>query len=344
MIRPMATAKGIGSNSATPKHSRSTVLHSRPPLERIMEIHESVKRGNYPNASTLAKKMEVSTKTIHRDIQFMRDRWDLPILYDPSYNGYKYTRTVDSFPMLQINEGELFALLIAEKALQNYRGTVFEKRLSATFKKIANSLPDIVNIHLNEWDEALSFRHTGESEVEIELFDRICKATAKRWQLIIRYKKPNHKPEERTIDPYQIANINNEWYLYAFDHKRCDIRCFLPTRIESAETTGKIFERPSSFSLDNYLSSSFGVFKGDESYNIRIKFSKTIAPFIKEKNWHPTQKIKALKNGEVELQMSLSHLTDIKRWILGWGSQAKVLSPDELAKMIQAEAKAIIEN
>ena len=301
MIRPMATAKGIRANSAKPKHSRSTVLHSRPPLERMMEIHESVKRGNYPNASTLAQKMEVSPKTIHRDIQFMRDRWNLPIEYDPSCNGFKYTRTVDS-------------------------------------------LPDTVSIHLNEWDEALSFRHTGNSELEVELFDRICKATAKRKQLKIRYKKPNREPEERTIDPYQIANINNEWYLYAFDHKRCDIRCFLPTRIEWAETTGKIFERPNSFSLDNYLSSSFGVFKGDESYNIRIKFSKTVAPFIKEKNWHPTQKIRPLKNGEVELQMRLSHLMDIKRWILGWGSQAEVLSPDELAETIQAEAKAIIEN
>ena len=178
MIRPMAKAKGNGVNSAKSKHGRSTVLHSRPPLERMMEIHESVRRGNYPNASTLAKKMEVSTKTIHRDIQFMRDRWDLPILYDPSYNGYLYTRTVDSFPMLQINEGELFAMLIAEKALQNYRGTVFEKRLSATFKKIADSLPDTVSIHLNEWDEALSFRHTGNSVLEIELFDWICRATA----------------------------------------------------------------------------------------------------------------------------------------------------------------------
>lgn len=326
------------------KRSRPTVLRSRPPLERMMEIHESVKRGNYPNARTLAQKMEVSTKTIHRDIQFMRDRWELPIEYDSSYNGFKYTRTVDSFPMLQINEGELFAMLIAEKALQNYRGTVFEKRLSATFKKIADSLPDAVNMHLNEWDQALSFRYTGKSEIEIELFDRICKATAKRKQLKIRYKKPNRKPEERVIDPYQIANINNEWYLYAFDQNRRDIRCFVPTRIECAETTGKVFDRSNSFSLDNYLSSSFGVFKGDESYNIRIKFRKTVAPFIKEKNWHPTQKIKTLKNGDVELQVSLSHLTDIKRWILGWGSQAKVLSPPELAEIIQAEARAIVEN
>ena len=89
--------------------------------------------------------------------------------------------------MLQINEGELFALLIAEKA-QNYRGTVFEKRLSAAFQKIAESLPDAVSIHLNEWDEALSFRHTGEPEVEI--FDKSAKQPPSDVPLKIRYRKP----------------------------------------------------------------------------------------------------------------------------------------------------------
>ena len=338
----MARAKGIERGKG--KRNRPAVLHSRPPLERMMEIHESVNRGNYPNATTLARKMEVSTKTIHRDIQFMRDRWDLPIEFDPAYNGFKYTRPVDSFPMLQINEGELFALLIAEKALQNYRGTVFENRLSAAFQKICDSLPDAVSIHLNEWDEALSFRHTGESGVEVEVFDRISQATAKRRQLKIRYRKPNQNPEERVIDPYQLANINNEWYLYAFDYKRSDIRCFVPTRILNAESTGKIFERPNSFTLDKYLADSFGVYKGDESYGIRVRFTKTVAPFIKEKNWHPTQQIKNLKDGSVELSLQLSHLSDIQRWILGWGSQATVLEPKELAESVRAEAQAIVDN
>ena len=309
-----------------------------------MEIHESVKRNNYPNASTLAKKMEVSTKTIHRDIQFMRDRWNLPIEFDAAYNGFKYTHPVESFPLLQINEGELFALLIANKALQNYRGTIFEKRLSTAFRKIADSLPDAVSIHLNEWDEALSFRHTGESDVEVEIFDRVCQATAKCRQIQIRYRKPNQEPEERVIDPYQLANINNEWYLYAFDHNRGDIRCFAPTRIMEVTTTGKTFDRPNTFSLDHYLSDSFGVFKGDESYDIRIKFNKTVAPYIREKNWHPTQQINNGKDGSAELSLQLSHLSDIQRWILSWGSNATVLAPKELADAVRAEALGIVDN
>ena len=108
-----------GKGKAASKRGQPKELHSRPPLDRMMQIHESIKRGNYPNATSLAQKLEVTTKTIHRDIRFMRDRWELPIEFDAAYNGYKYTRDVDSFPMLKINEGELFALLIAEKALQN---------------------------------------------------------------------------------------------------------------------------------------------------------------------------------------------------------------------------------
>jgi len=338
----MASAKG--GKSRKPKQGQHPVLYSRPPLERMMEIHESVKRSNFPNATTLATKLEVSTKTIHRDIQFMRDRWGLPIEFDAAYNGFRYTHPVESFPMLQINEGELFALLIADKALQNYRGTVFEKRLSSAFRKIADSLPDAVNIHLNEWDSALSFRHTGESEVEVGIFDKVCQAAAKRRQLQILYRKPNQKPEERVVDPYQLANINNEWYLYAFDHKRADIRCFVPARIIDITTTGKTFDRPDSFSLDQYLSDSFGVYKGDESYDIRVRFSRTVAPFIKEKNWHPTQEIKDLDNGSIELYLQLSHLSDIQRWVLSWGSNAVALSPKELVDSIQREAQGIVDN
>ena len=91
---------------------------SRPPLERMMRIHQAIASGKYPNASTLAREIEVVPKTIHRDIEFMRDRLQLPLAYDDRRYGYYYTEEVSGFPTLQITEGELVALLIEEKALQ----------------------------------------------------------------------------------------------------------------------------------------------------------------------------------------------------------------------------------
>jgi len=326
-----------------PRRGRPAELQSRPPYARMMEIHDIVQRDNFPNATSLAKRLEVTTKTIHRDIAFMRDRFSLPLEFDASRNGYHYTAPVETFPMLQIDEGELFALLIAEKALHQYRGTAFEKQLSDAFRKIAQSLPETVTMRLSDWDTALDIRTTGAVNVNVQIFDRLLKSVTKGLQLDITYTKPNAEPEQRIIDPYQFASINSDWYLYAFDHLRQDIRCFAPARIQAAKLTGKKYKRPDSFSLDEHLSGAFGPFAGGDSYDIRIQFNKQAAPFIREKNWHPTQKITELKNGAVELTLKLSHLTDIRRWVLGWGGSAKVIAPKELAQAVQAEARAVLE-
>src|SRR3984885_11167157 len=80
-------------------------LHSRSPLERMLRIHQSLQSGKFPNATTLARELEVSTKSIHRDIEFMRDRLNLPIEFDSARIGYHYIGEVSSFPTMQITEG-----------------------------------------------------------------------------------------------------------------------------------------------------------------------------------------------------------------------------------------------
>ena len=68
----------------------------------MLRIHQAIQSGNYPNSSKLARELEVSTKSIHRDIEFMRDRLELPIEYDGSRFGYRYTEEVNAFPTVQI--------------------------------------------------------------------------------------------------------------------------------------------------------------------------------------------------------------------------------------------------
>src|SRR6185436_8940505 len=169
---------------------------SRPPLERMIKIHQAIQSGSFPNASKLAREMEVSTKSIHRDLEFMRDRLDLPLEYHPQKFGYHYTQEVSSFPTMQISEGELFALVVAEKALQQYRGTTFEKPLLSAFKKMAESLPDTVSFHLADWEQTISFRTSAEPILNLEIFDALAKATSQHRQLLLAYRKPGRKETE----------------------------------------------------------------------------------------------------------------------------------------------------
>src|SRR5579859_3795153 len=106
---------------------------SRPPLERMLRIHDELRRGTLVNCSDLRKTLEVSRKTILRDIAFMRDRLDLPIEFDTRIQAYRYTEPVTAFPTVNVTEGELLALLVAQRALEQYRGTPFHGQLEIAF-------------------------------------------------------------------------------------------------------------------------------------------------------------------------------------------------------------------
>src|SRR5437867_12668694 len=73
------------------KSFRKRLPFSRPPLERMLRIHRAIQAGKYPNATALAGELEVSTKSIYRDIEFMRDRLELPVEFDGARNGFHYT-------------------------------------------------------------------------------------------------------------------------------------------------------------------------------------------------------------------------------------------------------------
>lgn len=329
------------------KRKLSPAMHplSRPAIERILQIHRAIQSGRYPNANTLAKELEVSAKSIHRDFIFMRDRLRLPLKYDDLKFGYYYTRPVRDFPTLYLTEGELFAMLVAEKAVQQYRGTAFEKPLVSAFKKMAASLPETVSLSMRDLDKSVSFRTSAEPIVNLEIFDTLAQATAQQQQLRMMYRKPGSaKPEERTIDPYHLANINGEWFLFAHDHLRNDLRTFVPARIQSVARTGRKFQRPLNFSVENTLSGSFGVHSGGGRYDVVIRFDGEVADYIREKRWHSSQTLKDLPKGGVELRLRLSGLKEIERWVLGWAGHAEVIGPPELVESVSRAAERIVDS
>ncbi|MEI7535273.1 MAG: hypothetical protein WCK57_12975, partial [Verrucomicrobiae bacterium] len=148
--------------------SSPDIPHSRPPLERMLRIHQALQAGTFPNATLLAREIEVNAKTIHRDLEFMRDRLNLPLKFDVGKNGWHYTSEVSGFPTMQITEGEIFALVVAEKALQQYRGTSFEKPLLSAIKKMEQALPDTISLNLADIERTISFRTRAEPILNLE--------------------------------------------------------------------------------------------------------------------------------------------------------------------------------
>src|SRR5262245_33684644 len=146
---------------------------SRPPIERMLRIHEELRRGAFTNCTKLARILEVSRKTIVRDIAFMRDRLELPIEFDAPINAYRYTHPVSAFPTVQVSEGELLALLVARKALEQYRGTPFHRQLEASFEKLTGGLKDRISFSPAEELQSVSFKNVGLGRADIEVFNAL---------------------------------------------------------------------------------------------------------------------------------------------------------------------------
>ncbi|MDZ4742337.1 MAG: WYL domain-containing transcriptional regulator [Verrucomicrobiota bacterium] len=324
------------------KHS----LLSRPPLERMILLHNLMRENKFPNCRSLSEQVEVSEKTIQRDIDFMKDRMNLPIEYDQHRYGYYYSKPVAAFPTMHITEGEMVSLFIARKAMEQYKGTQYEKPLKVAFEKICGNLSDYISFSWDDLDAAVSFKPMGKCEINEQIFLKVTKSILERRILKFEYKKiGSSRFEKRIVHPYHTACIDNQWYMFAFDPDRDDIRTFSLSRFKSAENLTKKFV-PKEFSLANHLKDSFGVMKNSKgkSHRVRVEFDDWAAQVVKERNWHPSQFVTELDHGRVEVALTLSDLTEVTRWVLSWCGHAKVIEPRELRDEVKKAAQKILKS
>src|SRR5213082_979404 len=316
---------------------------SRPPLERMMRLHAALKARKFPNCQEIGAELEVSAKTIQRDIDFMRYRLGLPIDYHPQEFGFFYTEPVTGFPNIEVSEGEITALLVAQKALAQYKGTPFEGPLHSAFRKLTDGLKDRVSFSWHDLEDAISFRSAGASTADLEMFETVSKGVLRCVELEFEYRKLQSSGyESRRVRPYHLGCLENQWYLFAEDLERRQLRTFALPRMRKVALTTKGFRRPADFSIAQILSGSFGVYSSGKKQRIRLQFDSFAARLVAERKWHESQRVREIAGGSIILELELGGLEEIDRRTLSWGKHARVLAPSKLASRIRVEASEIL--
>lgn len=319
------------------------MLKFKPQYRRLQFIHKEIQKGRYPNCRVLAEEWETSPKTIQRDMQYLKWEQKAPLEYDSERHGYYYTDKTYDLPAIRISEGDLFALAVAEKALAQYRNTPLYDRLLTIFAKIQETLPEKVSVHPAWVDAKFSIMPTPATRINPAIWETIARALRANRVLRIRHQVPGTKgPMPRKVDPYHMMSFKGEWYLVGRDHYRGRVLTFGISRIQAADGLAEETEGTAGFDVDAYLRSHFGVFAGEKQYNVKIWFSPDAAPFIRERDWHPSQKIRDNKDGSLVLSLQISHLFEIRKWVLSYGGDAKVLAPKELRKAVHKDLRAAL--
>jgi len=323
------------------KGKKSSGNRSRPPLARMLRIHEQISSGKKPNCFNLGQEFEVSYKTIQRDIDFMRDQLSLPVEYDSVARGFYYSQAVASFPTVTVSEGELVALLVAQKALEQYRGTPFEKPIASAFSKLAGSLDKQQGISLHQLSEAFSFKPASLAARDLKAFQTVAESVVAHQVLTFRYAGlSGGEAAPRRVEPYHLGCIADQWYVIGKDLDRRAMRTFALPRMHEVRKGKETFSRPADFDIGRFLSGSFSAFQATKVETVRLKLDKFAARMAEERRWHHSQTLRRSRSGGAELTLKVGVAPDLENWILSWGGHAEVLAPASLRRRIGGLLKA----
>ncbi|MDX2109557.1 MAG: transcriptional regulator [Verrucomicrobiota bacterium] len=322
------------------KQDKTTGHHG---LDRLMLIHQLLQAGKEPTVKELSEQLGYSRKTIVRSINYLRDERGYPISFDRKTNRYRYTADVVALPDVTVTEQQLFALFVATKTLTDFKGHPLHGHLTEIFKKLTQGLRGSVSFSLSGMENALSMKASGVAMANPDRFFPINQAITQGEELLIHYHKlADEEPMARIIQPWRLAFINNQWYLFAHDNLRQELRCFVLSRISHLEKNGTFFQPQRNFDLEAHLCDSFGVYKGKESHDIHLRFTSTAARLVGERQWHPRQRLVPLPGGELEFHLHLNNLNEILHWVLYWGEQCTVLGPEALVQQVREQSAGML--
>ncbi len=324
---------------------------TRPALWRVIEIHQILRQGHFPNCSSLAQAIEVTPKTIQRDLNFIRHQLGLPLAYDPIQHGFTYTQPVQDFPLLHLSRRDLVALFLARQALAPLRGTRLEPILADSFRHLAAACPGEVSLPWEDLESAFSVKAAGAMTSDLSHLSDLLDAVMHRQVVSFLYRKlGSTTPERRQVHPHHLGQVEQGWYLLAFDPQRQAIRTFALPRISQLRLLKSTFLPQPNFNAATYLSGGFGVWSypdhSAQNFEVSIHFHGWAARIVAERTWHPSQRILPLDPAghAIEFRATLFGLEEITRWVLSWGRKAHVLAPPELQDRLRAEATAILAN
>lgn len=313
------------------------------PLLRLVWFDRQLRAKKYPTAKQFAEHFEMTPRTAYRDVEYFREQLRLPITYDPRRGGYCYSEeNAPLSPLITVTEGELLALYVSQRVLEQYEGTQYAALLAGALQKISTYLTDTVTIDFDALREGLSFHIGPPGRLEMEIFAKVSEAVRGQRPIAIEYlTQSRNEVTRRVVDPYHLHNHAGVWYLIGHDHRTRQVRTFNLSRVRKVQVQQRPFERRKDFDLKAYLRDGFGMMRGERVERVSIRFDAEQARYVEERTWHPTERRERHRDGSLTLHFELSGLEGVKRWVLSYGAHAEVLAPASLRRAVAAEARRL---
>jgi len=307
--------------------------------ERAIKITNLLQGRRITPKAVLLDELQVSWPTLKRDLAYLRDRMNWPVVFDRELNGYRLDKSTEqvmqALPGLWFNERELYGLLMSHQLLSELdNGGTLSARIQPVMERIQNLLGT---------DEATSRELIGRVRiisahrrpVRAAYFELIGEALVTRRQVRMTYRtRGRGASAERDVSPQRLVHHRNTWYFDAWCHKSNGLRRFAMDAIERAA----LLEEPARVipidEVRQAMDGGYGIYAGAPSYWARLRFTSQAAQWVSQEEWHPGQQGAWQPDGSYILKVPVANDTEFIMDVLRHGDQVQVLEPASLRKAV----------
>ncbi len=316
-------------------------------LIRQWAILKQIESTRWSTIPDLASHHTVSTKTIRRDLAALMEA-GFP-LYDDRYEGKVYWRLAEEYkglPLANLSLSELAALYFSRNVVGALAAPPFSGDIDSAFKKIEGALPEKNISFFDNLDSMISVRADAPKDLEAHKHTvrTLMDSMSEDHRIQMDYfSVHSQKRKTYTVHPYRLMYFRGGLYLFGYVEEYDQIRTFAVERIEELEKLADTFEKPSDFSVETYLESSFGLVKEDP-FDVEILFKPDVASYVRSRLWHPSQEVREVGGGEIVMHLHVGGEFELGAWILSFGPSALVLSPEKLRRRLETDLARMLDN
>lgn len=293
-------------------------------------------RRAVPRGEILSK-LEISLATFKRDLAKLRDRLNIPVIFDKELGGYKL-ELVDSrteLPGLWFSQEEVLALLTIQSMIEKLEPGVLGPKLKPLQSRL-NDMLSSQGVDAQVLAQRVKLVHAGKRKLILKQFEAVAQATMNRKQLKIQhFNRQTGEAVERTISPQQLIHYRDNWYMDAWCHLKNGLRNFSIDAIKDCEILDVPAKEIAQEQIDSEVASGYGIFGGKDIEWAKLKFTASRARWVSHEEWHPDQKAVLGKDGTYTLELPYTDERGLLGDILRHGPEVEVLEPHRLRESVQ---------
>lgn len=316
-------------------------------LSKIFRVVEILARPGGATKKEIADVTETGERQVYRVLESIQNM-GVPV-YDDKPEGSRekkwcieesYTRKLPNItiPDPGFTLPELFVLSFIRGAASIFQNTEISKFVDSSFEKLKGfALENRKDIFERMESVFISRNRLAKNYAgwEDHLMDILEAILSRKVCLITYHSFRSSAVKDYLIHPLHLFENDGGLYVMVEIKDSRQIYTFAVERIKSIDIKKDTFIYPSGFDAREFLNQSFGIFM-DEQIECRIWFSAEVSRYIKERAWAADQTIIENDDGSIFLDMTTYGWADVKRWVLSFGQDARVMLPEKMKKeMVQ---------